>query len=1183
LNFLTRERYNSAEREKLSLYKQFNNDIKILIKVTQALHKSFNLQEICKVALDSAMELDNVDIAMIYLVDEEKREAVLEAHKNLPEDYIKKAGRIPYSKGVTWKAINSGKIFNIEDIQKDPDLGLAGRDLGHHSVLGIPIFLEEKIIGLTWFLSYKERKFNEREIKLLSTLGDQIAIAIAKARMFEEMKQRQEALRESEVRYENLFDNVPTGVYRTTPDGRIVMANPALVRMLGYSSFEELASRNLEREGFDVNYPRSQFKKLLDQEGEISGLESAWVKHDGSVVFVLESTRVVCEEDGSVLYYEGTVEDITNRKLAEEALRESYAQLAKKNRYETIISSVTQSVHQSINLQDVLENAVQAMGKNIDRADIVGIYLVEGEEAVLRAYKGLTDRYIERAGRIPYPKGLTWKTILEGNPIYCADAENDTFIGLAGRELGIKSYLSMPIRYEGKTVGSTGINSFEKNAFNEEELKLLEIVVEQIETAINNAKQVKALRKSEEELRKARDELELRVQERTAELASANKALRENEEKFRNLVEQTNDWIWEVDKNGIFTYSSPKVQDIIGYEPGETLGKTTFDFMSADEAKRFGEVIGSYISQEKPFVCVEKVLIHRNVRQIIIETSGSLVFDSHGVLQGYRGISRDITERKLAEEIIKQSEARYRAIVEDQTEMICRFLSDGMLTFVNEAYCRYFDKKREELIGQSFMHFIPDEDKKLLEKQLASISKENPMASIEHRVINPDGEIRWQQWTDRALFDEYGRITEFQSVGWDTTERRLAEEALQNAKEELELRVQERTQELSNINEELKNEIAERKRAEVLLAESEERYRTLVEHSYDLIAETSVDGRFLYVSSKHKVVLGYEPKELLGTRVFEYIHPDDCPDAMAEFERAIRTQTSGRAVFRFRHKNRGWRWLESTDKPFRNAKGQIIGVIASRDITERKHAEEQIKETLKEKEVLLKEIHHRVKNNLQVISSLINLQSQYIKSKKAIEMFNETQNRIRSMALIHEQLYQSRNLAMISFKEYVQNLLSNLLYSYEIDQDAIQLNINIEDVSMAIDTAFPCGLIINELISNSLKYAFPRGRKGKILIGLQSKNGNGDPISSRISSETRLSHRTIPVEAGDEVSVETLGHSHFTLIVSDNGVGFPKDLDFRNTESLGLQLVVELAEQLRGSIELDRKGGTSFKIKFEEL
>lgn len=1167
----------------MSLYNQFNDDINILIRVTRALHNSSNLQEIYKVALDSVTELDKVDIVMIYLVDERKGEAVLEAHKNLPQDYIKKVGRIPYTNGVTWKVINGGRTFNFEDIQKDSDLGHAGRELEHHTVLGIPISLEQKIIGLIWFLSRKEHEFDEREVSVLSALGDQIAIAIAKAKMLEEMNQRQEALHESEIRYKSLFDHVPAGVYRTTPDGRIVMANPALVRMLGYSSFEELAARDLEREGFDSNYPRSKFKKLLDQEDEISGLESAWIKRDGSVVVVLESTRAVRREDGTVYYYEGTVEDITNRKRAEEALSDSYAQLSKKNRYQTIISSVTQSVHQSINLQDVLENAVDAMNKNIDRVDIIAIYLVEGEEAVLKAHRGLTDHYIERAGRITYPRGLTWKTILEGNPIYCADAENDTSIGPAGREAGMKSYLSVPIRFEGKTVGITGISSFEKNAFNEEELKLLEIVVKQIETAINNAKQVKALRKSEDELRKARDELELRVRERTAELASANEALRENEEKFRNLVEQTNDWIWEFDKNSVFTYSSPRVQDIIGYEPRETVGKTAFDFMDSGEARRFGAIIGSYKSRQKPFICLEKVLIHKDGHLIIIETSGSPVFDSHGVLQGYRGISRDITERKLAGETIKQSEARYRAIVEDQTEMICRLLPDGKLTFVNEAYCRYFNKKREQLIGQSFMSFSPEEDKKLLESRLASISKENPVASIEHRVINPDGEIRWQQWTNRAFFDEYGRITEFQSAGWDITERRLAEEALQKAKEELEVRVQERTQELCNINQELKSEITERKRAEVLLAESEERYRTLVEHTYDLIAETSIDGRFLYVSPKHKEVLGYEHKELLGTSVFEYIHPDDRPETMAEFERAIRTQTSGRAVFRFRHKNGGWRWLESTGKPFRTATGQITGVIASRDITERKSAEEQIRETLKEKEVLLKEIHHRVKNNLQVISSLINLQSQYIRSKKANEMFNETQNRIRSMALIHEQLYQSKNLAMINFKEYVQNLLNNLLYSYEVDPDAIQLSINIEDVSMAIDTAIPCGLIINELVSNSLKYAFPRSRKGKILIGLQSENGNGGPISSKISSKARRSHGPNSGKVRESISVEALGHSHFTLIVSDNGVGFPKDLDFRNTESLGLQLVVELSEQLRGSIELDRKGGTSFRIKFEEF
>src|SRR3990172_7823206 len=217
--------------------------------------------------------------------------------------------------------------------------------------------------------------------------------------------------------------------------------------------------------------------------------------------------------------------EIAERKQANEVLRETLAHLSKKNRYETIISTVTRDVHQSINLQEVLENAVESMSENIELVDHIGIYLVEGEEVVLNAHRGLTGRYIKQAERIPYPKGATWVTIIKGKPSYVADTNQDTVIGPAGREMGIKSYLSMPIHFEGKTAGCINITSLQKNAFDEEELKLLEIVAKQIGVAINNARQAEALKQSKEEISRINEELENRVLQRTAELSAANKEL----------------------------------------------------------------------------------------------------------------------------------------------------------------------------------------------------------------------------------------------------------------------------------------------------------------------------------------------------------------------------------------------------------------------------------------------------------------------------------------------------------------------------------------------------------------------------------------------------------------------------------------------------------------------------------
>ncbi|MBW1675579.1 MAG: GAF domain-containing protein, partial [Deltaproteobacteria bacterium] len=246
-----------------------------------------------------------------------------------------------------------------------------------------------------------------------------------------------------------------------------------------------------------------------------------------------------------------------------------------------------------------------------------------------------------------------------------------------------------------------------------------------------------------------------------------------------------------------------------------------------------------------------------------------------------------------------------------------------------------------------------------------------------------------------------------------------------------------------------------------------------------------------------------------------------------------------------------------SDSVFTSEKARMTELLASqaaislenaRLVDEMKKAKEQIKGSLQEKEVLLKEIHHRVKNNLQVISSLLNLQLGYIEDKHGIEIFKESQNRVKSMALIHEKLYESKDLSRIDFAEYIRSLATSLFRSYGVSPDAIILKINGDDVLLGIDTAIPCALIINELISNSLKHAFTASKEGEIRINLRSDNDD-----------------------------------KFILIISDNGVGFPKDLDFENAETLGLQLVITLAKQLKGTIELDTNNGTEFKITFAPI
>jgi len=372
------------------------------------------------------------------------------------------------------------------------------------------------------------------------------------------------------------------------------------------------------------------------------------------------------------------------------------------------------------------------------------------------------------------------------------------------------------------------------------------------------------------------------------------------------------------------------------------------------------------------------------------------------------------------------------------------------------------------------------------------------------------------------------------------------------------------------------------------LRDSEKRYRQLAEAAQDMIFIIDRQGRSKYINSWTAKQLGYRTEDVIG-RPVEAIFPPEVSELLAR--KISEAVEKGTPVYLESETPMGGcsAWLYTSLVPLVNESGEIDSVLGiSRDITirkqmeeelcqardelekrveertielaraneglsaeivERKSAEEKLMASLKEKEVLLKEIHHRVKNNLQVISSLLNLQSRKICDDQVQAMLKESQNRVKSMALIHEKLYGSKNLALISFQEYIKSLVVYLFRSYDTTTGSINLKINLdEDVLLGIDTAIPCGLIINELVSNSLKHAFPKGRSGEIGIELYREDDGS-----------------------------------YALITRDDGIGLPEGFDFKNTHSLGLQLVNILVKQLHGSMDVDRSHGTKFTIKFQEL
>jgi PAS domain S-box-containing protein len=290
---------------------------------------------------------------------------------------------------------------------------------------------------------------------------------------------------------------------------------------------------------------------------------------------------------------------------------------------------------------------------------------------------------------------------------------------------------------------------------------------------------------------------------------------------------------------------------------------------------------------------------------------------------------------------------------------------------------------------------------------------------------------------------------------------------------------------------------------------------------------------------------------LVGKKCYEAYHFRDKPCTVCPTRTALKTSEAAYEVVAKVGTGAAVNgWIDLYSFPLIDSKtGQKKGVIEYvRDITERKQAEDRLQESLQEKEVLLREIHHRVKNNMQVISSLLNLQSRHIQDPVVLEMFKESQRRIRSMALIHERLYQSSDLSRIEFSQYLRNLATHLFHSYQVDSSRIQLRLEAEEVHLNINTAIPCGLIVNELISNALKHAFPEGRSGTLGLDLRTEEGDG-----------------------------------YVLRVKDDGVGFPENLDFRKTETLGMQIVSTLVNQIDGRLALESQGGTHFILEFNEL
>ncbi|WP_211290130.1 histidine kinase dimerization/phosphoacceptor domain -containing protein [Methanobacterium subterraneum] len=452
-----------------------------------------------------------------------------------------------------------------------------------------------------------------------------------------------------------------------------------------------------------------------------------------------------------------------------------------------------------------------------------------------------------------------------------------------------------------------------------------------------------------------------------------------------------------------------------------------------------------------------------------------------------------------------------------------------LFTFDDHFYALYGTTIDEQggkhLSSEEYVtRFIPPEEQDAVGMEVAKALETDDLnfsSTFQHWMIRADGGRRYIVVRIRIMTDEQGHKIGTKGVNQDITEFKMAEEALN---------------------------------------EADQRLAEIIDFLPDATFAIDVEGRVISWNRAIEEMTWVWSEEILGKDNYEYSLPfygerrpgliDLFNSSDEEIERHYQNLKKNGKVLTAETEvtlkgERRTVWVKAV--PLEDSKGNFIGAIeAIRDITDLRNAEKKLKKSLKEKEILLKEIHHRVKNNLMIISSLLNLQSHYIKDKEALDVFRESQNRAKSMALIHERLYQSTDLKNIDFGDYIRSLTTDLYHSMVSDPGRVNLDLDLEDVKIDINTVVPLGLIVNELVTNSMKYAFPDDECGHIKVELHHE------------------------------------HENVVLRVSDNGVGFPRDVDYKNTNSLGLQLVNNLIIQIDGELELDNNQGTTFTIRFKE-
>jgi PAS domain S-box-containing protein len=955
----------------------------------------------------------------------------------------------------------------------------------------------------------QEMKWSERTLALLKIVGEIFVNAL-------ERKRADGVIKESDKKFRLLVDNSLTGIY-ITQRHILRLCNRTFAEMFGFDRPEELIGRSVQKLVLPDDWKIVDRQVRLRESGRkrIARYEFRGVRKDGSV-FEAEvlGTRILYEGEPAV---QGSILDITERKAALHALSES------EKKYRALFEGVP-----------------------------VGLYRTTPEGKILEVNPSML-----RMLGFEDPAGPMQRQLQD---FFFDPKDYKRAMLILSQEKSLRNFVFQLRRADGLLIWvEANINAAcdPRGRILHLEGSLLDITLQKNEE--------KALQKTADQV--------IRHQAALLELTKLD--LSDFDSTLRTAAEIVSATL-DVDRVSVWLFNSAhteiRCRDL--YERGEdrhdrgaVLQSTEFPryFKALEESRviaaedaledpRTSEFGEAYL-KPKGITSTMDVSIRRNgsVIGIICHEHMSAPRTWNPEEQHFAisvadtiSLALEASERKqkerVNESIFRISEAANTAqSMQELFQSIHRVIS-GLMPASN-FYISLYDSARNLL---SFPYFVDEFDTPPEPEPLGRGLTEYVLRTGQALLASPE------------VFSELEQRGEVESVGPPSIDwlgvplgidgKTLGVMVVQTYTEGLRY-----TEEDKNILKFVCDQIAmviHRKKTEEEVQEKERFLSSMFESIQDGISILAEDYTIIRVNKTMENWYSHS-LPLVGKKCYEAYHLRDRACDICPTRRTIETaETAYEVVPKIGNggTQSGWTDLYSFPLIDKNS-GQMKGVIEYvRDITERKKAEDQLQSSLREKDVLLREVHHRVKNNMQVISSLLNLQSRHVQDPQVLEMFKESQRRIRSMALIHERLYQSSDFSHIEFSKYLRNLATHLFHSYQVDASRVKLKIEAEEIHLNINTAIPCGLIVNELISNALKHGFPENRSGELSIDLRRDPGDG-----------------------------------YRLCVRDDGVGFPEGLDFRRTETLGMQVVNTLVSQIDATIELARDKGTEFTVHFQEV